>query len=286
MIFVKLGGSVITDKARAETPRLEAIDRLVGEVAGALRRRPGLRLVLGHGSGSFGHVAARRYGTREGVHSFEEWQGFATVAAVAARLDRLVADRFLSAGVPIWSLQPSASARCRSGELFSLAVDAIQQALAHGLVPLVYGDVALDEEQGGTILSTEQILAFLARRLRPDRLILVTRVDGVFLGDPTRDPSVRQIPEISTATWAEFRTALGGSYATDVTGGMLGKVEEMLKLVRDLPDLTVQILSGERAGALETALVEPELVTGGTLIRSGLGLRSPSPHHWQNDQAR
>lgn len=55
---------------------------------------------------------------------------------------------------------------------------------------------------------------------------------------------MRQIPEISTATWAEFRTALGGSYATDVTGGMLGKVEEMLKLVRDLPDLTVKSCPG------------------------------------------
>ena len=31
------------------------------------------------------HVVASRYGTRRGVHSAKDWQGFAKVAAVAAR---------------------------------------------------------------------------------------------------------------------------------------------------------------------------------------------------------
>jgi isopentenyl phosphate kinase len=276
LVFVKLGGSILTDKSTPERARPEVIVRLAQEVASALTARAGrtgssrqeLRLVLGHGSGSFGHVAARRYGTRQGVHSPADWQGFAQVAGVAARLNQIVTDAFLAAGLPVWSLQPSVSARCRAGELVGLAVTPVERALAEGLVPLLYGDVALDEVQGGTIISTEQIFAFLARRLHPARLILVGVVDGVFEADPLRDLSARPVPDISPANWQAVRAALGGSHATDVTGGMSSKVEEMVRLVREIPELEVRFLSGERVGALERALLHPA-EAGGTRL------------HWQ-----
>lgn len=266
LLFVKLGGSVITEKAQPGTARPEVIARLAGEVSAALAAKPSLRLVLGHGSGSFGHMVARTHGTREGVHSAAGWRGFAEVAVVAARLNRLVTDTFLAAGVPVWSLQPSASAACRGGELVSLEAAPVERALAKGLVPLLYGDVALDELQGGTIISTEQIFAYLARRLRPARLVLVGVVDGVFEADPLREPSARQVPEISAANWNAVQALLGGSHATDVTGGMLAKVEEMVALVRELRGMTVQLLSGERAGALKAALTS-QVTSGGTVIR-------------------
>jgi isopentenyl phosphate kinase len=266
VVFCKLGGSVITDKAEPETARCGVIERLAGELARALASRPELRLVLGHGSGSFGHTVARQHGTRHGVGGAREWLGFAEVAAVAARLNRIVTDAMLFAGVPVLTLQPSASAVCRDGQLVSLAMEPVEHAVSHGLVPLVYGDVALDTEQGGTIVSTEHLFAYMARRIRPARVVLVTAVDGVFEGDPLEDPSARPVPAISSSNWQEVQAALGGSHATDVTGGMLAKVEEMVALVRELPGLEVQIISGERAGALETALRNPSSATGGTVL--------------------
>ena len=267
LVFVKLGGSVITDKTRPETPRPETIARLAGEVAAALAARPALRLVVGHGSGSFGHVAAQRAGTRSGVHSAADWRGFVEVAAAAARLNRLVTELFLAAGVPVWSLQPSASAWCRGGELVSLELLPVEWALSRGLVPLVYGDVALDDLQGGTIISTEQILAYLARRIRPARMVLAGEVDGVFEADPLREPGARPIAEITAANWPEVRARLGDSHGTDVTGGMLAKVEEMVKLVGELPGLEAHIFSGRRTDALKSALLNPAEATGGTWIR-------------------
>jgi isopentenyl phosphate kinase len=264
-VLIKLGGSVITDKTRPETPRPEIVRRLAEEVAAARRERPGLRLVLGHGSGSFGHVLALRYGTHRGVTDAEGWHGFAQVAAVAARLNRLVADIFLAAGVPVWSLQPSASARCRAGELLSLEAGPVHEALAHDLVPLVYGDVALDEVQGTTILSTEQILAYLAAELGPARLILLGVVDGVFEADPLRDPAARPVPRIDAGNWPAVRQALGGSHAADVTGGMAAKVEGIVALLRRQPGMEAILLSGERPGGLHKALLQPERA-GGTSI--------------------
>jgi isopentenyl phosphate kinase len=267
LVFVKLGGSVITDKTRPQTARTEVIARLAREVARALRSRPDLRLVMGHGSGSFGHVTARRYGTRQGVHTPADWQGFAEVAAVAARLNGLVTDLFLEAGVSAWSLQPSASAWCRKGELVSMAVSPVERALAQGLVPLLRGDVALDQIQGGTIISTEQIFSFLAHRLLPTRMILVGAVDGVYEADPLDALTAKSVPRISSANWAAVREMLGGSHATDVTGGMLAKVEEMVNLAQDLPQLTVHIVSGEQSGMLEAMLLSPDEAAGGTVIR-------------------
>jgi isopentenyl phosphate kinase len=266
LVFIKLGGSVITDKTRPETARPLVIDRLAGEIAAALAVRPDLRLLLGHGSGSFGHVVARHYGTREGVHDQAGWHGFAQVAAVAARLNRLVTDSLLAASVPVWSLQPSASARCRAGELVSLDTGAVQIALSRGLVPMVYGDVALDETLGGTIISTEQIFAYLARRLRPSRLVMVGAVDGVFEADPLLQPSARPIGRITPRNWEQVQIALGGSHATDVTGGMAAKVQGLLDLVEELPGLKAHILSGERLGAIQDALLEGGDWSGGTLI--------------------
>ncbi len=267
LVFVKLGGSVITDKARPATPRHDALGRLAAEIQAARAACPDLQLLLGHGSGSFGHMAARRYGTHQGVRNAAGWRGFAEVAAAAARLNRLVTDALLAADVPAWSLQPSASARCRQGELQWLDLAPVKRALAHGLVPLVYGDVALDEAQGATIVSTEQIFAYLARRLYPARLILAVVVHGVFEADPLQDPSAHPLPLISAGNWSAVRTALGGSHATDVTGGMLAKVEEMVTLARELPGLTVHLLSGDRPGALQGALCGPADRVGGTLIR-------------------
>jgi isopentenyl phosphate kinase len=272
LVFVKLGGSVITDKTRAETPRSVVIARLAAEVAAALDARPRLRLVLGHGSGSFGHITAVEYGTRHGVKGTEAWEGFVRVADVAARLNRLVARTFLEAGVPVWSLQPSASARCREAELTWLDVGPIAGALDRGLVPLVYGDVALDDALGGTIISTEQIIAYLAEALQPDRLVLVSQVDGVFEADPTLCPGARRFDVISPDNWGEVQSALSGSSAPDVTGGMLTKVATMMAWVRagtgpgTAGGREARLVSGQRPGALQAALLgDPDV--GGTLIR-------------------
>ena len=107
-IFLKLGGSLITNKRQPETARLDVIQRLALEIAEVRRQNPALRLVIGHGSGSFGHLHAKRYGTRAGVQTPEQWYGFTATADAVARLNRIVVNALLSAGVPAWSIQPSA----------------------------------------------------------------------------------------------------------------------------------------------------------------------------------
>ena len=107
------------------------------------------------------------------------------MARVAAELNRLVVDALWEAGVPALRIQPSASARCRDGELLALDERPLIAALDHGLAPVVHGDVALDDVRGGTIISTEEIFGWLAPRLLPQRVVLVGEVAGVLTADPT-----------------------------------------------------------------------------------------------------
>jgi len=263
LVFVKLGGSLITDTTRPETPRHDVIARLGGEIRQALEARPELSLLLGHGSGSFGHWQASQYGTRKGVQGREAWVGYAHVAASAARLNQIVVDSLLEAGVPVLGVRPSASARCRDGVLVGLDIVPIHRALEEGLAPLIHGDVALDEVRGGTIVSTEELMVFLAPELRPGRILLLGETAGV-LGSQVQAGGVEGdvIPHITPDNIGTIAGSLRGSRGMDVTGGMVSKVHQMLELVRISPGLVVHILSGLEPGLLTRVLLEADWETG------------------------
>lgn len=263
LVFLKLGGSLITDKRRYETPRPAVISRVAKEIRTALDARDDMQLVLGHGSGSFGHFAADRYKVHEG--NLEDWIGYAETSAAAQRLNRLVTDSLLAEDIRVVSLQPSASARCHDGELVDLAIDPIVALLRRGAVPLVYGDVALDDVKGCSIVSTEQLFILLARRLRPQRIIIAGEVAGVYSGDPHRDSIVRLIPEITSRNYDDIEEMLAHSFGTDVTGGMVSKVRDLFSLVTEQPNLVVRIITGRRNHLIERVLVEPERQEGTVL---------------------
>ena len=262
LIFLKLGGSLITDKRVAETPRLDVLARLAGEIAQARTEQPAMRLVIGHGSGSFGHVVGSRYGTRQGVTSPEGWYGFAATGDAAARLNRLVTAALLDAGIPAWSIQPGVAVRAVDGRVVAGPTETVALALDRGLVPVVYGDVVLDSVRGGAIASTEEIFEHLAQGLQPARLILAGEVDGVYSADPQLDPDAVPIPLITPGTLDRVRHQLSGSHGVDVTGGMAAKVAQSVALAARHPGLAITLCSGTIPDHLRRILVQPDAPLG------------------------
>ena len=251
LVFLKLGGSLITDKARPHTLRPEVLSRVVAEISAALRDDPGLHMVLGHGSGSFGHVPAKQYGTRQGVLTSQQWQGFVEVWRQAFALNKLVMEAIGRAGVQAIAFPPSAGVTARDGRPISWDLAPLQAALRAGLLPVVYGDVVFDTVRGGTILSTEDLFAYLTEQLSPERILLAGQEPGVWADYPA---CTRLVAEITPANLTAVAPALSGSAATDVTGGMAGKVQQSLELVKTHPSLQVLIFSGEKPGAIQQAL--------------------------------
>ncbi len=261
LIFLKLGGSLITDKTGVEAVRQDVLNRLCDEIAAFRQANPDVKLLLGHGSGSFGHVAGAKYGTRNGVSSAAEWVGFTKVSSAAAWLNRIVVDSLQKAGVPALTLQPSASVVCENGRITQIATAPIQHALDAGLLPVVHGDVAFDMVRGGTIISTEEVMMAIAETLPPSWLLLAGETAGVL------DEKGDVIPQITRQNLPDIEPALGGSRGTDVTGGMASKVNSMLQLVDEHPQLNIRIFSGLQAGQLQKTLENPQAAIGTLLCR-------------------
>ena len=261
LVFLKLGGSLITDKTRPYSPRTDQMLALAGQIAAVKRTDPGLKILLGHGSGSFGHTAALEYGTRSGVQTPAQWHGFSEVRFQAASLHHLLLGALRHAGLPAVSFPPSASATARDGRIRHWEIRPLMAALSAGLLPVVYGDVAFDTARGGTILSTEDLFEYLAGRLHPQAILLAGLEEGVWADFPGRG---HLLEEITPADLPRIRKDMAAMEAADVTGAMAGKVEKMLALIRKTPELRIMIFSAEEAGALERALKGQRM---GTIVR-------------------
>ena len=91
----------------------------------------------------------------------------------------------------------------------------------------------------------------LARQLHPRRILLAGIDAGVWADFPA---CTQLIPEITPQNWEVVAASLGGSAATDVTGGMQSKVRAMLALAAEIPGLEISIFSGDQPGNLVAAL--------------------------------
>jgi isopentenyl phosphate kinase len=257
IVIVKLGGSLITDKSRRARTRSAIILRLATEIARASARIRA-RIIVGHGSGSFGHHAATEHSLLETTSPRRQAPGTAAVQRAAHTLHRRVTDAMESAGVMPFSVLPSSTCSGRDGRVTRMDARPFASALEADLVPITCGDVVLDASGRATICSTEAVLLALTRKLiraghRIRRAVWLGITDGVYDADGRT---------ISTLDAARIPAVARGAQTTDVTGGMRLRVGTTLKFAR----LGVEswVLDGRAAGVLEAALGGRR--TGGTRV--------------------
>jgi isopentenyl phosphate kinase len=249
VIFLKLGGSLITDKAQPETALPDVIFTLLTDVKHFLECSPDQKILIGHGSGSFGHYAAAKFNTRKGVSTCEQWQGFRQVWESARKLNQIVLEIGRQANLDLISFPPSAGLLSRNGEVELWNTQPLERALEHGLIPLVYGDVVFDETLGGTIFSTEELFAHLSTILKPSRILLAGREEAVFADYPQNQQPIAHISKT-----AELESYLQHSQNQDVTGGMRSKVAQMQAICQASPGTSVEIFRASQPGELLKAL--------------------------------
>lgn len=171
------------------------------------------------------------------------------------QLNGHVVSALVGAGVPAVSLSPCGLWTTRDRELPppgagpDAGLAAVTSLLAAGLVPVLHGDVVLDSVRGVTVLSGDAIISHLAAALRPDYVVFLTNVAGVFTADPAA-PGAQLLQTIEVAANGAVRLpggcqaagsgggdgavalALGGA-SHDVTDGMAAKVAEAAAVVVD-----------------------------------------------------
>ncbi len=252
-LIVKLGGSVITDKEKPLTPDLETIDRLAVEVS-----RTGLRrMVLLHGGGSFGHHVASQYAILDGHKHPSQLIGLAKTRQAMMALNKLVVDALLNHDVPAISIQPSACLLTRRGRILRFMLSPVERLLNLHLIPVMYGDAVLDTELGFTILSGDQLTSRLAIDLGASKVVVGVDVDGLYTKDPKVSQDASLIEEMSLQELRSLVNILGRAKTTDVTGGMLGKVRELIPAIER--GIKVRVVNAKKAEVLYKALINEEV---------------------------
>lgn len=248
-VLLKLGGSLITDKRAENALRPRRLSRLAREIASAVSG--GVPVVLGHGSGSFGHAAAAGHGVSGPIETPRQRAGVALTRERAAALHDSVLTALRRAGLTPFSIPPGACCVSTAGRITKARFDALIEALDQGFLPVVYGDVCADRAWGAAVVSTEAVLLAVERALRRAR----RSVDrAVWAGDTAGilDGRGRTIPFIDPAAAHEARRWVGGSEATDVTGGMRHRLDSVLKLARR--GVTSTLIDGRKRDAVAAAL--------------------------------
>ncbi len=252
--IVKLGGSLITDKSQAYVFKPEIVRSLAKELGRIISP-----LILIHGSGSFGHVSAAKYG---GARGYKSRQGIAKVSRDAMEINRLVMDVLIEQGVPAVSVRPGGMILASEGEQVKHRFEIIEEILNQRLVPVLYGDVIWDTEWKSTIFSGEKISADLIKFLlsqgwKISKVIHVGNTDGVY------DQNGDTIPLITADKFESIKEFIEDVQYADVTGGMNHKIEESLAMSK--LGIQTYIIDGNRESELTDVLEKNE--TKGTVIR-------------------
>jgi isopentenyl phosphate kinase len=217
--ILKLGGSVITEKSAGSAGVIK--NDVLATIAALIAKYSGKSFLIVHGAGSFGHPQAQAYQIQEGVNR-DNRKGIYETHTAVSELNTAVVATLRSGGIEAIAIHPLHGCVASSGLLVNNSFSHLGLMMDLGLVPVIHGDVVMDLEQGACIVSGDQLVRVLAEELGMDRVGLATDVPGLLAEDGSVVRELRR----SMA----HQVTIGTSTHIDVTGGMEGKIAELLRL--------------------------------------------------------
>jgi isopentenyl phosphate kinase len=219
-------------------------------------------LIVVHGGGSFGHPLAKKYALNEGLKECSQKIGFSETHHVMTVLNGLFMDSLVWHNIPAVSVTPSSCMLTQNGRVNHFEDVPLKMLLKIGFLPVLYGDAVLDTEMGVAILSGDQLISVLALRLNAERVIVGIDEDGLYDADPKAGKGAKMFGHLTLAELKELQSKLGEPRTCDVTGGMLGKVAELLLIAEHRVPIT--IVNGTKSSYVYRALRKEKVI--GTVI--------------------
>ncbi|XP_057494047.1 isopentenyl phosphate kinase [Actinidia eriantha] len=276
--IVKLGGSAITCKTELERINEESLETVSQQLRQAMMvpgssggkvlgmdwsKRPGFaetscgvddfhdqptlsfsHFIVVHGAGSFGHFQASKSGVHKGsLNRPLVKAGFVATRISVTSLNLEIVRALAREGVPSIGVSPFACGwLTRERNISSADVSTVAKAIDSGFVPVLHGDAVFDASQGCTILSGDVIIHHLAEQLKPEFVVFLTDVLGVYDRPPTEPNAVllREIEVREDGSWSVVKPALENTNkkveisvaAHDTTGGMRTKISEAAMIAK------------------------------------------------------
>ena len=264
VVVIKFGGGLITDKSKFCTPRLNVIDALAQVVARVVNS--GLRVIVIHGAGSFGHLRSRRWKISEGIlpptvfppthtnnHANDhgrpscsnQHEAVQCVRAEMLELNAHVCGALARHGLVTKTHVPHQLFNS-TGEHFQGEVRSKFAKKGECVVDVTYGDVVdVSGQRKFGILSGDDLSARIAIEVE-NCVRLVFAVGGGVDGLLSIAPSLGGTNENLLESWCSsdgFASAVHDD-AIDVTGGILLKATRGATVVQKRKEVLVTVVNG------------------------------------------
>ncbi len=240
-LVVKVGTYTLSD-ARGRLDR-EQVKSLVDQIAGVYARGPQVILV------SSGAIAAgvELMGLTERPRDIPTLQAASSVGQ--GLLVRTYADLFARHGILVGQVLFTQYDFAHRRQYLN-ARNTFRKLLEHGVLPLVNENdtVAVEEIRFG---DNDRLAALVSVLTGADLLIMLSDIEGLYTGDPRRDPEARIVHEVEEIT-PELVRAAGKAGGEHSSGGMRAKLEAAR--IANAAGIGVVVAPGREPGVLERVL--------------------------------
>jgi len=161
------------------------------------------------------------------------------------------------------SVTPSSCLFTENGRIKHFEDMPLKMLLKMGFIPVLYGDAVFDTKLGFTILSGDQIVSTLATRFGAKRIVIGVDVDGLYDADPKGERTAKIFEHLTLEELKELQNRLSKPTGCDVTGGMLGKISELVPAIEQ--NINVDIVNATKPNLIYKSLTGEQVE--GTIIR-------------------
>jgi isopentenyl phosphate kinase len=133
--------------------------------------------------------------------------------------------------IPAVSIAPSGCFITENGKVKFFDETILKSMQKMNFTPVMYGDVVLDEKMGFTVLSGDALVSWLAIKYKASKIVVGTDTDGLFDSDPKLNPSAKAFKKLNLKELKEIQPKIGKAQGTDITGGMAGKIAELIPAI-------------------------------------------------------
>ena len=243
MFIIKLGGSVITNKSKYKTLNKKIAENLIKEIVKSKQQ-----VILVHGAGSYGHIIAKQAGI--GKNIAYDYNAVSQVSMDVLQLNYEILNITRKARLNAISLPPRAFVTMERGNILSFDIEIIKKLVEKKITPVLFGDVAIDTYWNFSIISGDDIIFHLAKNLKPEKVIFVSDIDGVYGKNKKLILDLNDIDSKDIVAWKK---------GSDATGGILKKIEVMQNLAKC--NIHGSLINGKVKNRLLGALSSKEVIS-------------------------
>lgn len=251
VILLKLGGGLLTDKNEPFSKRLGVIKSAVEQIINA-----NVKIILIHGGGSYGHPLAKKYNVSTGIDKAipNQLLGVAQTHHSMINFNSYLVDQFLESQFPVLSIQSSAIFINKANEVFLESIDVIETALNLNIIPILYGDIILDNSGSFSILSGDEIILKLCESLENynvSKVVFAMESDGLYISDGLKGNKNKLLTDCDYRDLDDLILADLGQ-KIDITGGIMSKLIQIKKIIK--LKIPVQLINGLTEGNIYKSL--------------------------------